>query len=110
MRLTFQKGNMRGAHQLSDPFLVLYDINEDPATGQVKRQKLGITELFDDALDHVIDVDYHFERQQNMMIEVYDDLKSVNPKRVTDLSKITDLRPYQFIGTMEFKLGKLVTA
>ena len=46
-------------------------------------------------------VDYYFEQQQNFRIDVYD---------VDDANNLLNLQKQEFIGSIEFKLGKLVSS
>ena len=46
-------------------------------------------------------VDYYFEQQQNFRIDVYD---------VDDANNLLNLQKQEFIGSIEFKLAKLVSS
>jgi hypothetical protein len=48
-----------------------------------------------------INMDYLFESQQNMLVEVYD---------CDDATTIANLKKQDFVGSFEFHLGKAVSA
>jgi len=83
----------------SDPFCVLFDVSK----GQ--KVELGRTEVVVDSNNpkwiQAIDVDYHFEAKQDMLIEVYD---------ADDPATVKDLSTQDYIGSMEFTLGQIVTS
>ena len=84
----------------TDAFCVLWQINPN---GQ--QQKLGQTEVVADSLNPVfvtsITVDYYFEQQQNLRVDVYD---------ADDATQLSNLSKHDFVGSYEFHLGKLVSS
>lgn len=46
-------------------------------------------------------IDYYFEQQQDLRVDVYD---------VDDANNLLNLSKQEFIGSIEFKLGKLVSS
>lgn len=84
----------------SDAFVVLWDVSNPK-----QKRKVGQTELIPDNLSPQfvteIMMDYFFEVQQSMLVEVYD---------ADDATNLANLQKQEFLGSFEFKLAKLCSA
>lgn len=83
----------------TDPFCVIWDVS-----GR-QQKKLGNTEVIADSLNpefvKEVDVDYFFEQQQSLRVDVYD---------ADDATNLYDLKKHDFIGSFQFNLGKLCSS
>ena len=88
----------------SDPFVVLYALNE-PSRGKTMKKKIGQTEVIWDNHDPdfvmQFEIDYFFEQVQMFVVEIYD---------MDDESAPNDLSKQDFIGSIEFVLGHIVSS
>ena len=88
----------------SDPFVVFYALNE-PSNGETTKKKIGQTEVIWDNHDPdfvmQFEIDYFFEQVQKFVVEVYD---------MDDDSAPNDISKQDFIGSIEFVLGHIVSS
>jgi hypothetical protein len=86
-------------HSKTDAFVVIWQMKGK------QKQRIGQTEVVADNLDPefvtTINIDYFFEQQQNLRLDIYD---------ADDVTQLSNLQKQEYIGSYDFVLGKLVSS